>query len=131
MAVLTEQMKELVKGGKCLVATAGKDGWPNVGPKGSVVAVDDSTLAFGEVTGRQTYKNLQENPKVAIAVMDYEQRVGYRFVGPAELETEGPLYEKFAQRFAEMKLPRPAAAVRVKVEAIYDLGIKNPGGRIA
>lgn len=131
MSVLTEQMKELVKSGRCLVATAGKDGWPNVGPKGSVVVVDDSTLAFGEVTGRQTYKNLQENPKAAIAVMDYEQRLGYRFVGPAELETEGPLYEKFAQRFAEMKLPRPAAAVKVKVEAIYDLGIKNPGGRIA
>jgi len=131
MAVLTGQMKELLKGGKCLVATASKDGWPNVGPKGSVAVVDDSTLAFGEVTGRQTYKNLQENPKVAIAVMDYEQRLGYRFVGPAELETKGPLYEMFVQRFAEMKLPRPAAAVRVKVEAIYDLGIKNPGGRIA
>lgn len=131
MAALTEQMKELVESGRCLVATAGKDGWPNVGPKGSVIVLDDSTLAFGEVTGKQTYRNLQENPKVAIAVVDYEQRAGYRFVGSAELETEGPLYEKFVQRFAEKKLSRPAAAVKVKVEAIYDLGIKNPGGRIA
>jgi predicted pyridoxine 5'-phosphate oxidase superfamily flavin-nucleotide-binding protein len=131
MAVLSAEMKELLQSGKCLVATAGRDGWPNVGPKGSVVVVDDSTLAFGEVTCRQTYKNLQENPKVAIAVIDYEKRAGYRIVGPAELQTEGPLYEKFAQRFAEMKLPRPAAAVLVKVEAVYDLGVKNPGGRIA
>ncbi len=130
MAALTEHMKELVKSGRCLVATASKDGWPNIGPKGSVVVVDDSTLAFGEVTGKQTYANLQENPKVAIAVMDYEQRVGYRFVGTVELETGGELYEKFAQRFAEMKLPRPAAAVKVKVEAIYDLSPKNPGGKI-
>ncbi|MGB9845953.1 MAG: pyridoxamine 5'-phosphate oxidase family protein, partial [Desulfotomaculales bacterium] len=117
MAVLSAEVKELLQSGRCLVATAGRDGWPNVGPKGSVVVVDDSTLAFGEVTGRQTYKNLQENPKVAIAVIDYEKRAGYRIVGPAELQTEGPLYEKFAQRFAEMKLPRPAAAVLVKVEA--------------
>lgn len=131
MVTMTESMKELVKNGKCLVATAGKDEWPNVGPKGSVIVVDDSTLAFGEVTGKQTYQNLLENPKVAIAVVDYEKRVGYRFVGPAELETEGPLYEKFTQRFAEMKLPRPAAAVKVKVEAVYDLSSKNPGGKIA
>lgn len=130
MAVLTEQMKKLVKSGKCLVATAGKDGWPNIGPKGSVMLVDDSTLAFGEVTGKRTYKNLMENPKVAIAVMDYEQRVGYRFMGTAELETEGPLFDQFAERFAGMNLPRPVAVVRVKVDNVYDLGIKNPGGRI-
>ncbi|OAT85024.1 hypothetical protein A6M21_07130 [Desulfotomaculum copahuensis] len=128
--MLTEQMKSLVKGGKCLVATAGKDGWPNIGPKGSVMLVDDSTLAFGEVTGKQTYQNLVENPKVAIAVMDYEQRVGYRFTGTAKLETEGPLFEQFAQRFAAMNLPRPVAAVKVKIESVYDLGIQNPGGKI-
>jgi predicted pyridoxine 5'-phosphate oxidase superfamily flavin-nucleotide-binding protein len=131
MAVLTEEMKDLVKSGRCLVATAGRDGWPNIGPKGSVIVVDDSTLAFGEMTGRQSFKNLQENPRVAIAVVDYEKYNGYRFLGTAELETSGELYDKFAQRFAAMKLPKPAAAVRIKVEGIYSLSARNPGEKIA
>lgn len=34
------------------------------------MVVDDSTLAFGELVGQQTYANLKENPQVAIAVVD-------------------------------------------------------------
>lgn len=130
MAALTEQMKALIKTGQCLVATASKEGWPNVGPKGSVMVVDDSALAFGEMTGQQTYANLQENPKVAIVVVDYQQRAGYRFVGPAQLETSGPLYDKFAERFKKMELPRPVAAVKVNIEAIYDVSVKSPGKKV-
>ena len=131
MATLTEQMKELIKTGQCLVATASKEGWPNVGPKGSVTIVDDSTLAFGELVGQQTYVNLKENPKVAIVVVDYKQRAGYRFAGTAQLETSGPLYDKFAGLFEKMKLPRPVAAVKVNIEAIYDVSVKNPGKKIS
>jgi predicted pyridoxine 5'-phosphate oxidase superfamily flavin-nucleotide-binding protein len=48
---------------------------------------------------------------------------GYRFVGTAQLITEGELYAS-AQKLAEMlKIPFPAkAAVKVKVEEIYNLG---------
>jgi len=131
VAVLTEQMKDLVKSGRCLVVTASKDGWPSAGPKGSVMVVDDSTLAYGEAVGKQTYSNLKENPKVAIVVVDYEQRVGFRFVGTAELETSGELYETYAQRYEKMNRPRPKAAVRIKVEAIYDVAAKNAGVKVS
>ncbi len=131
MPDLTGQMKEMIKKGQCLVATAGTDGRPNIGPKGSVMVVDGSTLAFGELVGRQTYLNLKENPKVAIAVVDYQRMAGYRFVGTAYLETGGPLYDKFAELFEKMKLPRPVAAVRVALEEIYDLSVKNPGKKIS
>ncbi len=131
MAVLTEAMQKLVGSGRCLLATAGKDGRPNIGPKGSVVVLDDSTLAFGELTGKQSYKNVLENPQVAIAVVDYEKFTGYRFSGTVELETSGELYDQFARRFAEMKLPKPAAAVKVKITEIYDLSAGNPGTKIS
>ncbi len=130
MPALTEHMKSLIETRRCMVATASKDGLPNVGPKGSVLVVDDSTLAFGEVVGQQTFSNLKENPKVAIAVVDYEELAGYRFTGTAQLETSGPLYEQFAEIFKMMELPKPVAAVKVTVEAIYDLSVKNPGKKI-
>ncbi|MEW5920032.1 MAG: pyridoxamine 5'-phosphate oxidase family protein [Bacillota bacterium] len=131
LATITEDMKALVSSGRCLLATAGKEGRPNIGPKGSVVVLDDSTLAYGELTGKQSYKNVQDNPLVSIAVVDYDKFTGYRFSGTVEIETSGELYELFAARFAEMKLPRPAAAVKVKVEEIHDLSAANPGGKIA
>ncbi|MCD6152516.1 MAG: pyridoxamine 5'-phosphate oxidase family protein [Syntrophobacterales bacterium] len=130
MVVLTAEMKTLIKAGLCMVATAGKEGYPNIGPKGSVMVLDDSTLAFGELVGGRTYANLKENPKAAIAVVDPETRVGYRFVGTVQLETEGSLYDKFAERFEKMKLPRPVAAVKVALEAIYDVSVKNAGKKI-
>ena len=48
---------------------------------------------------------------------------GYRIVGKAEFVTEGELYEG-AKKLAEMlKTPTPPkAAVKVKVEEIYNLG---------
>jgi len=130
MVKITNEMKDMIKTGGCLVATADRDGWPNIGPKGSVMVVDDSTLAFGELVGRKTFSNIKENPKVAVAVVDFAKRSGYRFVGETEIETTGDLYEKMAGFFEKMKLPRPKAVIRVKVNAIYDLSVRNPGGKL-
>lgn len=131
MAVITKEMRKLVEKGRCMLATADKDGRSNIGPKGSVVVLDDETLAYGELTGKQSYQNVLENPRVAIAAVDFEKFSGYRFSGMAELETSGKLYEKFAKRFQEMKLPKPVAAVKVKVTAVHDLSAGNPGAKIS
>jgi hypothetical protein len=79
LAILTEAMQKLIGSGRCMLATACKDGRSNIGPKGSVIVLDDSTLAYGELTGKQSYKNVLENPRVAIAVVDFEKFTGYRF----------------------------------------------------
>ena len=129
--MLTEEMKSTIKKGQCLVATANKEGIPNIGPKGSLIAVDDNTLAFGELVGQQTYLNLKQNPKVAIAAIDYERRVGFRFVGTATMETSGPLFEKMAALFSNMRLPSPIATVLIRLDAVYDLSAKNAGKIIA
>jgi uncharacterized protein len=129
--MLTEEMKSTIKKGQCLIATANKEGIPNIGPKGSVIVVDDFTLAFGELVGQQTFLNLQNNPYVAIAAVDFDHRVGFRFVGTATLETSGPLFEKFSALFAKLRLPSPIAAVRVKLDTVFDLSAKNAGKIIA
>ena len=84
------------------------------------------------MTGRRTYENLKRNPNIAIAVLDREKMQGYRFVGKAELITEGELYEQAKQRTEAMKLlTAPQAAVKVKVDEIYSIGAPEPGKRIA
>jgi len=123
LAKLTDEMKALVGSQQPFVATASPDGVPNIGPKGSTHVLDDEHIVFYELTGGRTWENLQKNPKVAVAVVDRSKMQGYRFVGKAELITEGELYEG-AKKLAEMlKTPAPPkAAVKVKVEEIYNLG---------
>ena len=71
MIQLTQQMRDLIdpalaKGTPCLVATASKDGTPNIGYKGSVMVFDDESLAYWERTLQGTQHNLDENPNVMI-----------------------------------------------------------------
>ena len=75
MIQLTQQMRDLIdpalaKGTPCLVATASKDGTPNIGYKGSVMVFDDESLAYWERTLQGTQHNLDENPNVMILFRD-------------------------------------------------------------
>ena len=127
MAKLTEEIKSFIAEREAFIATASADGMPNIGAKGSTQVLDDEHIVFYELTGGRTWENLQVNPRVAIAVADRSTIKGYRLTGKAELVTEGELYDG-AKKMAEMlKIPvPPKAAVKIKIDEIYDLGA---GGR--
>ena len=127
MAKLTEEIKSFVTEHEAFIATASADGTPNIGAKGSTQVWDDEHIVFYELTGGRTWENLQVNPRIAIAVADRSTIKGYRLTGKAELVTEGELYDG-AKKMAEMlKIPvPPKAAVKIKIDEIYDLGA---GGR--
>ncbi len=130
MATLTQEMKDLIAAQKCFVATVNPDGTPNLGPKGSTRVLDDEHLAFNESSGKQTWTNLQGGSKVAIAVIDRETHIGFRFVGTPEVITSGELYD---QTMAARKRPgmRPLLAViKVKIDKIVSLSSANPGMEI-
>ncbi|MDP2726301.1 MAG: pyridoxamine 5'-phosphate oxidase family protein [Dehalococcoidia bacterium] len=131
MAKLTDEMKELISKHQAFVATTAADGAPNIGPKQSVRVLDDEHLFFAEITAKKTYENLKRDPRIAIAVADREHIKGYRFVGTAELQEAGPLYDKVKERIQKMGFPDLKAAVKVHVDEVYDLGIPGAGTRIA
>jgi uncharacterized protein len=124
MAKLTEQMKSLVSSQLSYVATSMPDGRPSIGVKGSLKIIDDEHVAFFEMIGGRTWQNIQKNPWVAIAVADRSKVMGFRFEGKVvEHITSGPLYEEAKKLSEIMKIPMPPkAAVKVKIEEIYDLG---------
>lgn len=131
MAKLTEEMKDLVKNQQAYIATATPDGLPNVGPKRSTRVLDDEHLVFTETTGKHTYENLQRNPRVAIAVVDRERRQGVRFLGTAELLTQGTLYDEAKLRAEQAGLAIPKAVVKVHIDEIFNLGTPGAGEKIA
>ncbi|KJS10339.1 MAG: hypothetical protein VR67_18735 [Peptococcaceae bacterium BRH_c8a] len=130
MPVISPEMKKMVEQNQCFIATADQAGNPSVAPKGSTRVISDNIIAFAEIVGRRTYRNILENPRAAIVVADRETLSGYRFFGKVELVTSGPIYDLYVESLNRMNMPNPIAVVQILVDEIYDMSVKNPGGRI-
>ena len=118
MAKLTDEMKALMAKQLAYVASVSGDGMPNIGPKRSMRIYDDSTLVYNENTGKKTMENIKANGRVAVAYVDWEKLDGYRFVGKAEVITEGKIFDD-ATEWAKGKPPK--ATVLIHIEEIYTL----------
>ncbi|NWG03531.1 MAG: pyridoxamine 5'-phosphate oxidase family protein [Syntrophaceae bacterium] len=121
MAKLTNEMKALFEQQLAVIATASKDGTPNVGPKGSMYVFNDETLAYSEGTSEKTLRNLQENPKVAVMVADREKADGYQVKGTAEICSSGDFFEQVAKRQEQRKRPRPQYVIKIRIGEVYSV----------
>ncbi|GAB6175075.1 pyridoxamine 5'-phosphate oxidase family protein [Paradesulfitobacterium aromaticivorans] len=121
MAVLSQEMKEMVNNFQCFIGTVSKDGIQNIGPKRSTRVLNDDTLIFTEGTGGTTYRNILDGSRVVIAVVNREIPDGYRFWGRAEIQSSGEFYEQAATLSEQNGLPRPKAVVLVHIEEIHSL----------
>lgn len=121
MAALTKEMKDMIATQQCFVGTVNADGTPNVAPKRSTRVLSDDSLIFTEGTGGATYANIKRGSHVSISVVNREILDGYRFVGSAELQDSGELYELAAAMSAKMGMPKPHAVVVVHIEEIHSL----------
>jgi uncharacterized protein len=135
MISLTQQMRDLIdpalaKGTPCLVATASKDGLPNIGYKGSVMVFDDDSLAYWERTHQGTQQNVEDNPNVMILFRDPATRAAWRFVGKATVHKAGPLRDQVMARTVQAELDRDPErkgfAVIVKVDKVLPLTGQTP-----
>ena len=132
MTKLTQEMKELIGAQQCFVATVNPDGTPDIGPKRSTRVLDDEHLAFTEVTGNQTWRNVQHRSRVAIAAVDRETLKGFRFVGSPELITAGEIFDQAVAALRARGITAPVkAVVRIRVDGIYNLGIPGAGEQVA
>ncbi|WP_298213939.1 pyridoxamine 5'-phosphate oxidase family protein [Acidovorax sp.] len=97
MAKLTSDMIGTIKAAMLsFVATVNADGTPNLSPKASLIAKDDS-LFFANICSPQTISNLLRNPAIAVNVVDIFERRGYRFSGIAAVLSQGdPDFEAIA-----------------------------------
>ncbi|EYD70059.1 pyridoxamine 5'-phosphate oxidase family protein [Fusobacterium necrophorum] len=120
MSKLTDAMKEIIEKQLAYVATVSNEGMPNIGPKRSMRILDENTLIYNENTGKQTMNNILANGKVAVAYADWAKLDGYRFVGKAEVFTEGKYYDE-AVEWAKGKMGAPKAAVIIHIEDVYTL----------
>jgi hypothetical protein len=131
MISIPKYVQEFFPGKMGWVATATPDGVPNVTPKGTVKVLDDQHVIFADLFSLKTRQNLEQNPKVAVTVIDPPTHKGYQIKGTAELISSGPLYDQVA---AELKaamptLPPPKYAVKIGVESVYDQSVGPDAGK--
>jgi len=122
MVALTEEMKAAFQAMKIFpVATASKDGWPNVVPIGFVELVDDETIWIADNFMKKTLANILENPKISIYVWGAETKGCFQVKGDVIVKTSGPEFEKmqFTVRSKMSKAPAKSLLI-MKIREVYE-----------
>jgi hypothetical protein len=131
MASIPKHVQEFFPGKMAWVATASREGVPNVTPKGTVRVMDDQHVIFADLFSLKTRRNLEQNPRVAVTVIDAATAKGYQIKGTAELVSSGPLYDQMAEQLKQSSpsLPSPKYAVKIAVDSVYDQSVGPDAGK--
>lgn len=130
MIELTQEMADRINNAlanrtPCILATVSPQGYPEVGPKGSVMVFDREHLAYWERTRRGLSRNVEANPRVAVYYYDLPARVHWRFSGTATVHKDGAIREQIMARTVKAELDRDPErkgyGVLVRVEKITNL----------
>ena len=101
MGKLSEKIKETIAEIRPgIIATASKDGRPNVSAKGSLRVGDDDHVAFADISSPRTIANLRENPCISILIMHPKSMRGCRIWGKGEILNSGDLFDEIRREFA-------------------------------
>jgi predicted pyridoxine 5'-phosphate oxidase superfamily flavin-nucleotide-binding protein len=128
MAKMNQRMKEIFEKQQTVVlATATKEGVPNVVPIGAKKIINEETILISDQFFNKTLKNIKENPYVAITIWDNHE--GYQLKGTVIVETSGPRFEETAKWIEEMgkavNIPlKSKGALIVQLTDIYSV---SPG----
>jgi hypothetical protein len=131
MVNIPKHVQEFLPGKMGWVATASKAGEPNVTPKGSLKLLDDQHIIFADLFSLKTRRNLQENPQVAVTVIDGGTAKGYQIKGQAEMLTAGSLFEEMAAQLkgSPKGLPPLQYLVKITVQAVFDQSVGPDAGK--
>ena len=102
-----------------MIATASKDGKPNISAKGSFRVLDDDHVIFADISSPRTIANLEENPQVSVLVVHPKSMRGCRIWGKGEILDSGEVFDQMSKEFAERNL-KVNHVVKITVEETQD-----------
>jgi predicted pyridoxine 5'-phosphate oxidase superfamily flavin-nucleotide-binding protein len=134
MAKMTKEVMEVVNdpASAKVLATAGTGLEINAVPKGSLRAIDEERIAFADIFGDKTNKNLEVNKKVSALAFKTSPVAGYQIKGTfLGFQTSGQLFDRFAKEIKErIKLDIKAVGT-IRVDEVYAVAPPEPGKKIA
>ena len=135
MINIDDRMKQIIEaassdGVHCLVGSVSADGWPHIGPKGSVIVHDPQTLAYWERGLATTHANINANPRMSVYYRNSARRdelprgAGWHFYGIAEIHQGDEAWQAVMARAPKVELDRDpdrkGAAILIRVDHITD-----------
>jgi predicted pyridoxine 5'-phosphate oxidase superfamily flavin-nucleotide-binding protein len=131
MVIIPKHVQDFLPGKLAWVATASSQGEPNVTPKGTVRVLDQFHVLFADLFSEKTRRNLSQNNKVAVTVVDPATATGYQIKGTAEVIGSGPLFEEEEVRLKASPREMPALkyVVKIAVESVFDQSVGPFAGR--
>ena len=121
MAKLTQEILDQMKNQKVYaLATASKDGVPNVVPVGMLIPKEDGTIWIIDNYFGKTIANMEENPKAAFYVWNPECKESWQVKGTLTIEDSGADYEAAVAFAHSIKEIFPAKhLVKMTVDEVY------------
>ncbi|MDD2497432.1 MAG: pyridoxamine 5'-phosphate oxidase family protein [Desulfitobacteriaceae bacterium] len=117
MAKLNEDVKKVISQTKTFpVATASKEGVPNVIPFAFVKCYGDDALLLADNFMQKSIANLEENPQMAICVWDSENKQAYQIKGEVTILKSGNVFDetiKWVQGVLSQLTPKTALLMKV------------------
>jgi predicted pyridoxine 5'-phosphate oxidase superfamily flavin-nucleotide-binding protein len=128
---IPKHVQEFLPGKLAWVATASGTGEPNVTPKGSLKLLDENHVLFADLFSLKTRRNLLENNKVAVTVIDAAKGKGYQIKGTAEVVSSGPLFDETCKQIKAVPkaLPPVQHVVKITVESVFDQSVGPDAGK--
>jgi hypothetical protein len=115
-----------------VLATAGTILEINAVPKGSLRAIDEELIAFADISGDKTNKNLEVNKKAAVLALRMDPLAGYQIKGTFQgFQTSGELFNRFSKEVRERINMTIRAVGTIKVDEVYAVAPPQPGKKIA
>ena len=134
MIQLTDEMRRLINQARanetpCIMATSSPDGVPNAGFRGTMMVLDEESLAYRDRGPLSAIQQLEENPRVVVLFRhpgeDAGQDIGWKFRCTAAVYRHGPMFQRVMDRLvAEGLLRDPdgsGTAVVLRVDQILSL----------
>lgn len=112
-----------------VVATSTLKGKPNAGPK-FLLAYDNESLWLVDYVKTRTWKNINKNPQVSIAIMDPKALTAYQLRGRAYIITKKEdvrnMTEKLHDKTTDLSVQRIIEAVRSGVKSeTYEISMPS------
>jgi len=122
--LITDDMQKILMDAPIWVlATADPDGTPNAIPIRFHEMMDDRTFVFVDNFMKQTLRNIEGNPKVAVTA--WVNLEGYQFKGTGHYLTSGPIFEAGHKKAKDVNAMLPGKGVLVvSVDEVY---CQSPG----
>ena len=130
MIKLTDEMRRLINQARanetpCMMATSSPDGVPNAGFRGTMMVLDEESLAYRDRSPLSVVRQLEENPRVVVLFRHPGQNVGWKFRCTAAVYQNGPMFQLVMDRLVAEGLLKEAdgtgTAVVLQVDQILTL----------